>query len=96
MKTHSIGLIGTISSSFYEPYLAARMLSSLHQISHGRIGANIVTSQFDLEAQNYSMQALPHLEKRYERADEFINVMKKLWSHLSERLSLITKTQGLA
>lgn len=54
------------------------MLSSLHQISHGRIGANIVTSQFDLEAQNYSMQALPHLEKRYERADEFINVMKKL------------------
>lgn len=51
-----------MSSSFYEPYLAARMLSSLHQISHGRIGANIVTSQFDLEAQNYSIQALPHLE----------------------------------
>ena len=44
--------------------------------------ANIVTSQFDLEAQNYSMQALPHLEKRYERADEFINVMKNYGNHL--------------
>ena len=94
-ETHSIGLIGTISSSFYEPYLAARMLSSLHQISHGRIGANIVTSQFDLEAQNYSMQALPHLEKRYERADEFINVMKKLWESFTVEAIVNHKNSGI-
>lgn len=43
-ETKYIGLVATISSSFYEPYLAARMLSSLNQIAQGRIGANIVTS----------------------------------------------------
>ena len=71
------------------------MLSSLHQISHGRIGANIVTSQFDLEAQNYSMQALPHLEKRYERADEFINVMKKLWESFTVEAIVNHKDSGI-
>lgn len=94
-ETEYIGLVSTISSSFYEPYLAARMLSSLNQISQGRIGANIVTSQFDLEAQNFSMDKLPPLEKRYQRADEFITVMKKLWGSFSTRAIINDKEAGI-
>jgi FMN-dependent oxidoreductase (nitrilotriacetate monooxygenase family) len=94
-ETNYIGLVSTISSSFYEPYLAARMLSSLNQISQGRIGANIVTSQFDVEAQNYSMDKLPPLEERYRRADEFITVMKKLWGSFNTSAIINDKANGV-
>ena len=71
------------------------MLSSLQQLSHGRIGANIVTSQFDAEARNFSMDYLPPLEQRYARADEFVSVMKKLWASLQlMRLLMIKKGRG--
>lgn len=94
-ETKHIGLVSTISSSFYEPYLAARMLSSLNQISQGRIGANIVTSQFDLEAQNFSMDKLPSLDERYHRADEFITVMKKLWGSFHKNAIINDKETGV-
>lgn len=93
-ETHAIGLVGTISSTFYEPFHAARLLSSLHTISQGRIGANIVTSQFDKEAHNYSMHTLPPLETRYERATEFIEVMKRLWSSFSDKAIQNDKQSG--
>lgn len=93
-ETQYIGLISTISSTFYEPYLAARMLSSLQQLSHGRIGANIVTSQFDAEARNFSMDYLPPLEQRYARADEFVSVMKKLWASFTTDAIVNDKEKG--
>ncbi|CAM3029564.1 NtaA/DmoA family FMN-dependent monooxygenase [Staphylococcus argensis] len=93
-ETKYIGLISTISSTFYEPYLAARMLSSLQQLSHGRIGANIVTSQFDAEAQNFSMDHLPPLEQRYARADEFITVMKQLWDSFTTEAIINDREKG--
>ncbi len=94
-ETKYIGLVATISSSFYEPYLAARMLSSLNQMAQGRIGANIVTSQFDVEAQNFSMDKLPSLEERYDRADEFIMVMKKLWDSFKTSAIVNDKETGI-
>ncbi|WP_294584219.1 LLM class flavin-dependent oxidoreductase [uncultured Staphylococcus sp.] len=93
-ETQYIGLISTISSTFYEPYLAARMLSSLQQLSHGRIGANIVTSQFDAEAQNFSMNHLPSLEQRYARADEFVSVMKDLWASFTTEAIINDRERG--
>ena len=78
-RTDRIGLICTISASFYQPFPTARMLASLDHISGGRVGWNVVTSMFDAEAMNYGMPALPPHQQRYERAEEFIAVAHGLW-----------------
>jgi FMN-dependent oxidoreductase (nitrilotriacetate monooxygenase family) len=77
--TEKIGLITTVSSTFYTPFHAARLLASLDHISGGRIGWNLVTSMFDAEARNHGYQAMPAHADRYRRAEEFAEVMLGLW-----------------
>ncbi|MET3721281.1 MULTISPECIES: LLM class flavin-dependent oxidoreductase [unclassified Arthrobacter] len=77
--TENIGLISTVSATFYSPFHAARMLASLDHISAGRIGANVVTSMFDAEARNHGLEAMPDHAQRYGRAAEFIEVALGLW-----------------
>lgn len=77
--TTRIGLVSTISSSFYTPYHAARMLASLDHICGGRVGWNVVTSMFDDEARNHGLDALPPHAERYDRAAEFIDAVTALW-----------------
>ncbi|MDO5493093.1 MAG: LLM class flavin-dependent oxidoreductase [Nesterenkonia sp.] len=77
--TERIGLVTTVSASFWTPYHAARMLGSLDHISGGRVGFNVVTSMFDAEAQNHGMEALPAHAERYARAAEFIDAVRALW-----------------
>lgn len=91
--TERIGLITTVSSTFYTPFLAARMLASIDHVSHGRVGANIVTSMYDVEARNYGYEQMPPHEARYERAQEFIEVMRALWDSWSDE-ALIIDRQG--
>jgi FMN-dependent oxidoreductase (nitrilotriacetate monooxygenase family) len=77
--TKRIGLGGTLSTSFSEPYNVARMFASLDHISHGRAAWNVVTSANDYAARNFGHSKLaPHAE-RYERAGEFVDVVSKLW-----------------
>lgn len=77
--TDRIGLISTVSSTFSSPFHAARQLASLDHISGGRMGWNVVTSMFDVEACNYGYDAMPAHAERYCRADEFVEVVLKLW-----------------
>ncbi|MCD0505258.1 LLM class flavin-dependent oxidoreductase [Bordetella petrii] len=77
--TERIGLISTVSSTFYTPFHAARMLASLDHISGGRMGWNVVTSMFDVEARNHGYEAMPDHEWRYARAEEFVDVALRLW-----------------
>jgi FMN-dependent oxidoreductase (nitrilotriacetate monooxygenase family) len=78
--TEKIGLTGTVSTTFNEPYNLARKFASLDLISDGRAGWNLVTSNKDVEAQNFS--DLPHMkhDNRYARAEEFVDVVLKLWN----------------
>jgi FMN-dependent oxidoreductase (nitrilotriacetate monooxygenase family) len=78
-RTQRIGLIATASSTFYEPYNLARLFSSLDILSGGRAGWNIVTTQSEQVARNFNLTALPSPEERYARAQEFIDVVTKLW-----------------
>lgn len=78
--TERIGLVTTVSSTFWDPFHTARLLASLDHISHGRAGINVVTSMTDDEARNHGMAELPDAELRYERAEEFVTVIGKLWS----------------
>jgi FMN-dependent oxidoreductase (nitrilotriacetate monooxygenase family) len=77
--TTRIGLVSTVSSTFYSPFHAARLLASLDHISGGRIGWNVVTSMFDAEARNHGLAAMPAHAERYSRAAEFIDVALRLW-----------------
>lgn len=79
MATERIGLISTVSSTFYSPFHAARMLASLDHISNGRMGWNLVTSMFDSEARNHNYPAMPPHAERYARAEEFADTVLALW-----------------
>ena len=69
----------TASTSFNEPYNIARAFASLDHISHGRSAWNVVTSANDYAAKNYGHAKLPPHAERYERAHEFVEVVKQLW-----------------
>jgi alkanesulfonate monooxygenase SsuD/methylene tetrahydromethanopterin reductase-like flavin-dependent oxidoreductase (luciferase family) len=77
--TSRIGLVSTVSTTFYTPFHAARMLASLDHISGERVGWNVVTSMFDTEARNHGLEAMPAHGERYGRAAEFIEAAVQLW-----------------
>jgi FMN-dependent oxidoreductase (nitrilotriacetate monooxygenase family) len=77
--TSRIGLAGTVSTSFEEPFTVARQLASLDNISGGRAGWNVVTTGFANAALNHSLaQPLDH-GLRYRRAEEHLTVVRALW-----------------
>jgi FMN-dependent oxidoreductase (nitrilotriacetate monooxygenase family) len=78
VTTH-IGVIGTASTTYDEPYDVARKLASLDRVSRGRAGWNIVTSGNEKAAQNFGLEAHPEHSRRYARATEFVEVTRKLW-----------------
>ncbi|WP_208592098.1 NtaA/DmoA family FMN-dependent monooxygenase [Gracilibacillus suaedae] len=86
-ETERIGLITTISSTFYPPYIVARQLQSLNWISNGRAGWNIVTSLGGVE--NFMAGEMPSSQERYAQAEEFHKVVNSLWDSFPG-LSLLT------
>jgi FMN-dependent oxidoreductase (nitrilotriacetate monooxygenase family) len=77
--TKHLGLVPTLSVSEYPPYLLARLVNSLDHVTEGRIGWNCVTGSNDGAAQNYGRDKhYPH-DERYDIADEFADLVTKLW-----------------
>jgi FMN-dependent oxidoreductase (nitrilotriacetate monooxygenase family) len=77
--TRRLGIVPTLSTFAYHPYLTARIVGSLDQISGGRAGWNMVTGSSDYSAQNFGMERLPEHDLRYEMAAEYIEIVTKLW-----------------
>ncbi|HET6653005.1 MAG TPA: LLM class flavin-dependent oxidoreductase [Nocardioides sp.] len=77
--TERIGLIGTASTTYSEPYNLARLFASLDHLSKGRAGWNIVTTGAPNAAQNFGLDEHPVHADRYARAEEFLEVVTKLW-----------------
>lgn len=92
--TSDIGLIGTLSTSFNEPYSVARRLASLDHISKGRAGWNVVTSAGNAEARNFGLESLPDHDLRYERAEEFVDLVRYLWDSWADGAVLRDKAAG--
>ncbi|MFJ5369024.1 LLM class flavin-dependent oxidoreductase [Bosea sp. CER48] len=76
--TSKLGLVGTVSTSYSDPFTIARQFASLDLISGGRAGWNAVTSPLEGSGRNYSR---PHPEHalRYEIAHEYLDIAKGLW-----------------
>ncbi|OYR18178.1 NtaA/DmoA family FMN-dependent monooxygenase [Brucella thiophenivorans] len=76
-ETSKIGLLTTVSTTFMTPYVVARQVLSLHHLSKGRAGLNIVTA---LDGNvNFGLDEMPTSDERYARAAEFTQVVEALW-----------------
>jgi len=93
--TRRIGLGGTVSTSFSEPYNVARQFASLDHISGGRAAWNVVTSANDYAARNFGHTKLPPHALRYERAGEFVDVVNKLWDSWDDEAFVRDRATGL-
>ncbi|QJW56488.1 Nitrilotriacetate monooxygenase component A [Serratia plymuthica] len=92
--TNHIGLMATASTSYNEPYNLARYFASLDFLSEGRASWNVVTSWLPEEAANYGRETLPAHGERYQRAAEFIDVVRRLWDSWEEEGVLLDKQSG--
>lgn len=95
VSTSQIGLIGTVSTTYTEPYNLARQFASLDHISKGRIGWNIVTTWSILAAQNFGGSEQIRHSERYDRADEFMTVVKGLWDSWADDAIVADAQSGL-
>lgn len=78
-QTTHIGLIGTVSATYNDPYDIALRFASLDHLSGGRAGMNFVTSSGDEMARNFGYDSHPEFSARYDRAAEFVEVILELW-----------------
>ena len=78
--TSRIGIVPTFGTFAYPPYLLARLVATLDQVSAGRIGWNMVTGSSDFAAMNFGLNGMPEHDLRYDMADEYIDVVQRLWS----------------
>jgi N-acetyl-S-(2-succino)cysteine monooxygenase len=92
-RTKNIGLIGTMSTSFSEPYNVARQFAGLDHMSAGRAGWNIVTSRDGFG--NFGGGEAPDPTLRYERAAEFVDVTRRLWDSWSDTATRVDRENGV-
>jgi len=92
--TSKIGLIATASTTYTEPYNLARQFSSLDHISNGRVGWNIVTTWSPQAGSNFGGIGQVGHADRYERAEEYMAVVKGLWDSWSDDAVLDDREGG--
>ena len=84
LATRHLGLGGTYSTTYFEPFHVARVFSTLDHMSRGRSAWNVVTSLNDSEAANFSQDVHLGHDARYDRADEFMQVVIGSLGHLGK------------
>ncbi|MDQ7969519.1 MAG: LLM class flavin-dependent oxidoreductase [Oxalicibacterium faecigallinarum] len=92
--TSNIGLVGTYTTSFSEPFTTARILASLDKLSGGRAGWNAVTSALEGLGRNHSHERLHPHATRYRIANEYIDIVKGLWDSWEDDAFVRNKETG--
>jgi len=93
--TKHIGFVATASTTYEDPYLLARKFASLDHISKGRAAWNVVTTAADNVHGNFGLEAHPDPAVRYERAHEFVEVVKGLWDSFDDDAFVRDPTSGV-
>lgn len=94
MATERLGLGVTYSTTYYEPFHVARMFATLDQMTGGRAAWNIVTSLNDTEARNMGRSEVVEHDERYDRADEFLEVVLGHWDTWADDALIVDKATG--
>ncbi len=95
MATERLGLGATYSTSYYEPFHVARLFATLDLMTDGRAAWNVVTSLNDGEAQNMGRDEVIDHDLRYDRADEFMEVVLGHWDTWEDDAIVQDKATGL-
>jgi FMN-dependent oxidoreductase (nitrilotriacetate monooxygenase family) len=93
--TSHLGLVPTISTSFYPPYLLARLIATLDLMSKGRVGCNFVTSTAERAAQNFGLDGHIEHDLRYEMAGEFVDLVIQLWESWDADAIVMDREAGM-
>ena len=78
-STH-LGLGATYSTTYHEPFHVARLFATLDQLTGGRVAWNVVTSLNDAEAANFGRSVHLGHDERYDRAEEFVELVTRMWT----------------
>jgi pyrimidine oxygenase len=81
--TSRIGIIATLQPMLFPPPVAAKMAAAIDDVSQGRFGINIVTGSFLDEYEQMGILPPDYGVKRYRYAEEWIHVVKRLWTEES-------------
>jgi FMN-dependent oxidoreductase (nitrilotriacetate monooxygenase family) len=92
--TKHVGLVATASTTYNEPYNLARRIATLDHLSRGRASWNIVTTFIPDVAANFGTAELPNHDDRYERAEEFVDVVTRLWDSWEDEALIGDKLTG--
>lgn len=91
--TQHLGFGVTTSISFEHPYPFARRLSTLDHLTKGRVGWNIVTSYLESGSKNLGLKTQQNHDDRYDIADEYLEVLYKLWEGSWEQDAVLRDKQ---
>lgn len=94
-STSRIGIVATLSTLGYPPFLLARLCTTIDHIAGGRFGWNIVTSAENLAAQNFGLDRLPPRELRYEMAHEYMDLVCKLFDSWAPDAVVLDRENGI-
>jgi FMN-dependent oxidoreductase (nitrilotriacetate monooxygenase family) len=93
--TSRIGIVTTLSTTEYNPFMLARLTNTLDHVSDGRCGWNLVTGSNDGGAQNFGHERqYPH-DQRYDMADEYVELVQKLWDSWEPDAMVIDRDQEI-
>jgi len=94
MATSRLGLGATYSTTYYHPFHVARLFQTLDLMTCGRAAWNVVTSMNDVEARNMGLEEVIEHDARYDRADEFLQVVHGHWDTWADDALIVDKRTG--
>ena len=94
MATSKLGLGTTYSTTYFEPYHVARVFMTMDLMLKGRVSWNIVTSLNSAEAANFGHAEHMEHDARYDRADEFMDVVMGHWNTWDDDSLILDKESG--
>ena len=95
LATRKLGLGGTYSTTYYEPFHVARVFATLDLMIEGRAAWNVVTSLNNSEALNFGQDEHPDHDHRYDVADEFMEIVLGHWDTWEDDAIVLDKVGGL-
>ena len=93
--TSRLGVVATMSTMAWPPFMLARVSTTLDHIAGGRFGWNIVTSGEDTAAQNFGLDNLPPRELRYAMADEYMELVNQLFDSWEPDAVVMDRERGI-
>lgn len=93
--TSRVGLVATATTTYDQPFSVARRYAALDWISKGRAGWNVVTTSNAEDSKNFSRDEHVEHNDRYERAGEFVDIVKDLWDSWADDAFVLDKESGI-